>query len=164
LLLHVHFLRTSSWCQRSSVWGLTMKVLHRSRGITRLAAASTNRSSRRRSKLSALTTEDPDFMTQDDVLKLEHGDGGASTDPAEEALKEEVDEQERRSMLRVRLSCRIRVFVPHTFQPSAAIRRRVIMASPRGAGFIRSHGALLFSSPLERAELHLARSQLSGNV
>ena len=68
-----------------------------------------------------IVRQDPDFMTKDDVLKLEHSDGGASTDPAEEPLLEQVDEREHRSMLRVRLSGGIRVFVPHT--PSWKITR-----------------------------------------
>jgi hypothetical protein len=44
----VHFLRTSSRCQRSSVCGLTTNEDQRGRGRTRLAAAINSRSRRRR--------------------------------------------------------------------------------------------------------------------
>src|SRR5918995_1463734 len=40
----VHFLRTSSRCQRSSVWGLTTNVDHRARGRILLNAAKNSRS------------------------------------------------------------------------------------------------------------------------
>jgi hypothetical protein len=62
----VHFLRTSSRCQRRSVWGLTRNADHRARGRTLLIAAMNNRSVKARAAHLAL--EDLQLVTKDHEL------------------------------------------------------------------------------------------------
>jgi hypothetical protein len=53
-LRYVHFLLTSSRCHRRSVWGVTRNEDHRSLGRSRLAAAKSTRSIRRKRGRGAL--------------------------------------------------------------------------------------------------------------
>jgi Iron-sulfur binding domain of endonuclease III len=98
VLRKVHFLRTSSRCHRSSVAGATKKATERSRGRTRLAAASRTRNrpqppwAGRPLQYPELVAENQDLEVLGSVLALL----ATADEETDEGVGDEVDERPHR--------------------------------------------------------------------
>ncbi len=71
----------------------------RSRGMARLAAASTARSKRRKSSERRWRPEEPDLVAKDGVLELKGPDRGAAAEHAQRSTHEKIEEQQHPRIL-----------------------------------------------------------------